>query len=320
MPVAHVHVDLGPGRSRFSLAVTTLASGQTLSIPVFVLQGATPGPRVGVSAMVHGDELDGLLIVRELWRTLDPAALRGSVWLMPVANPLAMEAISRNTPIDMLDMNRVFPGNPDGWLSELQAHAITTGFIDGLDCLVDIHAGGTFPWVDYCYIVNDAAFSRAFLSALLYEPASMYPNTTASVAVARGIPITVVEIGGGYHDQPEHVRSGVRGVVNMLRHVGVLDGAVEHRPRQLLLREIRVMRPHHGGVCVPRGTLTPATWVDGGHELADIVSAHTFETLETMVAPFPKSVVVLARNYATRVHPGDYGFMMGNGETATWYD
>jgi len=308
------------GRGRFSIPVSTLASSYPLSIPVLTITGARPGPRIGLSAMVHGDELEGLLIARELWRTIDTAELSGALWLMPVANPLAMEAISRNTPIDMLDMNRLFPGAPDGWLSEQQAHAITSGFISQVDCLVDIHAGGTFPWVDYCYVLNDEALSRAFLSALLYKPASMYPATTAAAALARGIPITVVEIGGGYHDQAEHVRNGVRGVLNMMRHAGALPGTVERRPRQLLLNEIRVMRPRHGGLCVPARPLTPATWLDGGEKLADIVNPHTFETLETMTAPFDRNVVVLTRNYATRINPGDYAFMMGNGSTAVWYD
>jgi hypothetical protein len=231
-----------------------------------------------------------------------------------------MEGISRNTPIDMLDMNRLFPGAPDGWLSEQQAHAITTGFINQVDYLIDIHAGGTFPWVDYCYVLNDEAFSRAFLSALLYKPATMYPGTTAAVALGRGTPITVVEIGGGYHDHAEHVRNGVRGVLNMLRHAGVLQGAVERRDRQLLLNEIKVMRPRHGGLCVPARMLTPGTWLDGAHALADIVSPYTFETLETLTTPFSRNVVVLCRNYATRIHPGDYAFMIGNGATASWYD
>jgi uncharacterized protein len=309
-----------PGRERFSIPVSTLASGYSLSLPVLVVTGTRPGPCVGISAMVHGDEIEGLLIVRELWRTIDPSELSGSLWMMPVANPLAMEAISRNTPIDMLDMNRLFPGSPDGWLSEQQAHAITNGFINRIDALIDVHAGGTFPWVDYCYVLNDEALSRAFMSALLYKPASMYPGTTAAAALARNIPITVIEIGGGYHDQDEHVRNGVRGVRSMMRHLGALSGPVERRDRQLLLHDIKVMRPRHGGVCVPAGPLVPGTWLDGRRPLADIVSAHTFETLETMTTPFEKNVVVLARNYATRINPGDYAFMIGNGDTAEWYD
>jgi predicted deacylase len=320
MPSTSGPPPAAPGKNRFSIPVSTLASGYALSVPVLTITGMKPGPRVGVSAMIHGDEIDGLLIVRELWRTIEPDELSGSVWLMPVANPLAMEALTRNTPVDMLDLNRLFPGAADGWLSEQQAHAITTGFINRLDCLIDIHAGGTFPWVDYCYVLNDEALSRAFLSALLYKPPSMYPGTTAAAALAHNIPIAVVEIGGGYHDQEEHVRNGVRGVLNMMRHVGVLPGSVERRSRQLRLSEIKVMRPRHGGLCVPARALTPAAWLDGGDKLADIVSATSFETLETMTAPSARSVVVLTRNYITRVNPGDYAFMMGNGATADWYD
>lgn len=320
MPFTPERVQVGPGRERYAIPVSTLASGFALSLPVLVVNGRQSGPRFGVSAMVHGDEIEGLLIIRELWRTLDPDALRGSVWLMPVANPLAMEAMTRNTPIDMLDMNRLFPGSADGWLSEQQALAMTTGFISQIDCLVDIHAGGTFPWVDYCYVVNDEAFSRAFLSALLYKPASMYPATTAAAALARNIPVTVVEIGGGYQDQEVHIRNGVNGVMNMMRHAGVLPRPAERRSGQLLLHDIKVMRPRQGGVCIPRGRLTPGSSIDGAQPLADIVSPHTFEVLETMTTPFAKNVVVLARNYMTRINPGDYTFMIGNGDTATAYD
>jgi predicted deacylase len=307
-------------KDRFAIPVSTLASGYALSIPVLTITGARPGPRVGVSAMIHGDEIEGLLIVRELWRTIDPSELSGSLWLMPVANPLAMEAMSRNTPIDMLDMNRQFPGSPDGWLSEQQAHAVTNGFIDKVEYLIDIHAGGTFPWVDYCYVLNDEPFSRAFLSALLYKPQTMYPGTTASAALARNIPITVVEIGGGYHEHADHIRNGVNGVRNMMRHVGALPGAVERRKRQLLLHEIKVMRPRHGGLCVPAVPLEPGSWLEGRRTLAEIISPHTFDTLETMTTPFERNVVVLSRNYATRINPGDYAFMIGNGATAEWYD
>lgn len=312
--------DLGAGRARLTLPVTTLASGFELPLTVLTIDGAQPGPRIGMSAMIHGDEIDGLLILRELWRSIDPADLRGSLWLLPVANPLAMEAIARNTPVDMLDMNRLFPGQPSGWFSEQQAHVIAHGFIDEIDALVDIHAGGTFPWVDYCYVVNDETWSRAFLSQLLYQPAATYSGTTATYAVSRGIPINVVEIGGGYQDQALHIANGVHGLTNMLRSKGVLDGAVERRQAQLLLRDMTVMRPRHGGLCVPRRKLVPGTLIDGAVALADIVSPYTFDVLETLTTPYDHNVVVLARNLMTRIHPGDYGFMIGNAATATTYE
>ena len=312
-------VELGSGRSRRFAPITTLASGFELGLTIHVIRGAQPGPAVGVSAMIHGDELDGLLITRELVRTLDPGAIKGSVWILGVANPLAMEGITRHTPIDMLDMNRLFPGSPDGWLSEQQAHAIAHEFIDNLEVLVDLHCGGTFPWVDYCYVINDEALSRAFLPALLYKPASTYSGTTATYAEQRGVRCTVVEIGGGYHDQPLHVANGVRGVMNQLRHAGVLDGPVERRAGQVLMRDMKVMRPRMGGICVPRAMLVPGQVLSSGTALADIVSPYTFESLETMTVPFDENIVVLCRNFVTRIHPGDYGFMIANRATSTTY-
>lgn len=311
--------DLGGGRVRRFAPITTLASGFELGLTIHVLQGREPGPTVGVSAMIHGDELDGLLIARELVKAIDPVQLKGAVWIVGVANPLAMEGVSRNTPIDMLDMNRLFPGSPDGWLGEQQAHVIAHEFIDHVDVLIDLHCGGTFPWVDYCYVVNDEGLSRAFLPALLYKPATTYSGTTATYAEQRGVRCMVVEIGGGYHDQPLHVANGVRGVLNQLRYVGALEGPVEHRPGQVLMRDMKVMRPRHGGICVPRAVLAPGQVLPSATPLADIVSPYTFEVLETMTAPYEENIVVLCRNFVTRIHPGDYGFMIANRATATTY-
>jgi hypothetical protein len=80
------------------------------------------------------------------------------------------------------------------------------------------------------------------------------------------------------------------------------------------------MRPRHGGVCVPRQRLVPGARFDGAQPLADIVSPYTFDILETLVAPYERNVVVLARNYMTRIQPGDYGFMIGNAASATTYE
>jgi len=314
-----VITDLGDGRERRVFPVTTLASGDALAVTTMVLHGDRPGPVVGVSATIHGDEFEGVLILRELWRTIQRRELSGTLWLLPVANPPALGALTRNTPVDMLDLNRNFPGSPDGWLSEQLAWTISHEFLERLDYYVDIHAGGTFPWVDYCYVLNDEAFSRAFLSQLLYKPAQLYSGTTAGVTTGRGTPTCVVEIGGGYQDQAVHTQNGVRGVRNMLRHAGALPGPATGRPGQILVHTMKVMRPHQGGLLIPEGPLPPGTQLEGSVALADIVSPYTFETLETMVTPFERNIVVLSRNYISLVQPGDYAFMIGDGATATPY-
>jgi predicted deacylase len=234
-----------------------------------------------------------------------------------VANPLALGTLTRNTPVDSLDLNRLFPGAADGWLGEQMAWAISQEFLAHLDAYIDVHAGGVFPWVDYCYLLNDEGLSRAFLSHLLYTPAQMFAGATAAFAVNLDIPTSVIEIGGGYHDQESHIHNGVLGLTNQLRHLEVLEGTADTRAGQVLLHDMKVMRPRHGGLCVPQQALPPGTTVPGGTVLAEIVSPYTFEVLETLSAPYDTSLVVLSRNYITRVQPGDYAFMIGDGVTAT---
>jgi len=304
------------GRETVNVHISHLASGMTLSTPIHIIRGNTSGPIVGISAVIHGDEIVGVQVLRELWSKLDVAQLSGEIWMLPLGNPLAFEALSRNTPLDMLDMNRQFPGSPDGWLSEQMAFHITEAFLKKIDYYIDIHAGGSFPIVDYVYLLNHEGLSRSFLSELLYKPAALYPATTAGVTIARGVPTCVLELGGGYPKQDEYVARGVANVQNMLRLCGSLAGEVETRPKQTLLHEIKVMRPRNGGLCYPAQPLPPGTRLKAGTRLAEIVSATSFQVLETMDTPFEDNVVVLSRSDVTRVNPGDYTFMIGNLATA----
>jgi uncharacterized protein len=306
-------------RERRTISVCPLASGSTLSLQLLILNGKRPGPRVGICAGIHGDEIIGVQVIRELWQSLDPDVVAGSIWFMPVANPLAFEALTRNTPIDTLDLNRNFPGAEDGWLSQQLAAAITENYLRHMNWWIDIHAGGTFPFVDYCMVLNDEGLSRAFLSDLLYRPGGTHhhPGSASEVAERLGIPTAVLEVGGGYEHQTEHVARNLRGVTNMLRYIGTLPGAVEKASRQILLNDVKTMKPRAGGLCVPTPPLAPGTVVEGHAKLAEIVSPYTFETLETVVAPFERNVIVLSRNYVTRINPGDYMFMIGDLSTAT---
>jgi predicted deacylase len=306
-------------RERRTISVCPLASGSTLSLPLLILNGRRPGPRVGICGGIHGDEIIAVQVIRELWESLDPDTVTGSIWFMPVANPLAFEALTRNTPIDMLDLNRNFPGAADGWLSEQLAAAITENYLRHMNWWIDIHAGGTFPFVDYCMVLNDEGLSRAFLSDLLYRPGETrhHPGSASEVAERLGIRTAVLELGGGYEKETEHVARNVGGVINMLRYIGTLSGEVEKAGRQILLNDIKTMKPRAGGLCYPTPPLPPGTVIEGHVKIAEIVSPYTFETLETVVTPFEKNVIVLSRNYVTRINPGDYMFMIGDLSTAT---
>ena len=308
------------GRQLSGMHIATLASGMDLALPVMTIRGARKGPTVGISGTIHGDEVVGVQVIRDLWRTLRPEEVAGTLVMLPVCNPLSFEALSRNTPLDMLDLNRTFPGSDEGWLTDRISHALTTTFLNQIDYYIDIHAGGTFPVVDYCYSVNDERFARAFLCQLLYRPKQMYPGVSAAVTLARGVPTVVIELGGGYIGQAEYIARGVRSIRNMLRSAGMLEGEVEIRSGQIALHELKVLRPKNGGLCYPSGDHRPGTEWPGGVKLAEIVSMRTFEPIETMETPFEQNIMVLHRNCVTRVNPGDYAFMVGNMATAERLD
>jgi predicted deacylase len=300
------------------IPVTMLASGRELFLPLHRLEGRSAGPTLGLSAVVHGDEPLTNEIVRRVLAEVDPAELRGTILAVPVANPLAFESLTRHTPIDQLDMNRNFPGSPNGWLSEQIAHVLSTRFVSQLDVHLDLHTGGVFPTVDYVYIFDKSReLSLAFGSRFLFEPAQPYQGTFAVPAAARGIPFFTAEVGGGSFLDAHYIEHGVRGVRNVLKQLGMLDGEVIRPPEQTIVTEMAVIRPHVGGVLYPEVGLDQlGQEVGGGTLLGRVVSPYTFETLEEIRAPYERSVMILLRNALMRVHPGDYGYMVANLATA----
>jgi len=181
---------------------------------------------------------------------------------------------------------------------------------------VDLHSGGAIPIVDYVYIQNDEALSRAFNSPVLYRPAHPYEGTTATVTVEHGIPSVTVEIGGGPNYE-QHIESGVEGLLNIMTHLEMIPGEVAPAPKQTVVTEIASIRPKEGGLLVPGFDFDSVGKVlEGEQTLATIYNPQTFEELEVIKTPFERNLVILTRGYFCKVSPGDYGFMIGNIDTA----
>lgn len=301
-----------------TIPVTTLASGFELFIPLHRLEGRASGPTLGLSAVVHGDEPLTNEIIRQVLLRVDPVQLRGTILAVPIVNTLAFESLTRHTPIDMLDLNRNFPGAPGGWLSEQIAHVLGTRFVSQLDVHVDLHTGGVFPTVDYVYIFERSReLSRSFGSTFLFEPSNPYPGTFSIPARERGIPFFTAEVGGGSFLDAHYIEHGVRGVMNVMKQLGMVDGQIVRPQRQTVVTEMAVIRPRFGGMLHPEiGLDQLGKEVRGGTLLGRVLSPHTFETLEEIRAPFDLGYMILLRGGMMRVHPGDYGYMVANAETA----
>jgi predicted deacylase len=300
------------------IPVTTMVSGGELALTIHTFRNGD-GPTVGLSAAIHGDEPIGVEALRRLAGHLTESGeeLRGTIRILPVANPLAYETNTRHTSQDDLNLNRIFPGDPDGWLSEQLAAKITAHFLHGMDAYVDLHAGGAYPVVDYVYLTTAPQLSRRYGTKLLFSPSQPYEGTSATVAGQRGIPTVTVELGGGLHSEESYCQRNLDGILNVLRTVGVLTGAPRPAPAQLLMRELAILRPHVGGILVPEVRVPDlGREVQGGTVLGRVFSPYTFELLETIRAPFDRSLLVLLRDNLAPINPGAYMYMIGNAATA----
>jgi predicted deacylase len=243
--------------------------------------------------------------------------LKGRIILLPVANPRSFAVNHRHNPLDQLNLNREFPGDPRGTYSQQLADALASEFYAKIDYNLDLHSGTDRPTVDYVYIWNDEPLSRAFGSKVLYRPeagkaGTVYAGTSKTVSMDRhGTKVVTIELGGGIVDQTPYVERTVAGLMNQLRLIGSIAGEVKPNPQQVVVRELVGIRPKHGGWLEP---LCPANGevIKGGQLLGRVVSPYDFETIEEIPTPFENGIMVMQHLTRNLVEAGDYGFMVGN--------
>ncbi|TDD25932.1 succinylglutamate desuccinylase/aspartoacylase family protein [Nonomuraea diastatica] len=299
------------------IPVTTLAGGHRLELTVHTLRGASDGPRMVMFGGIHGDEPMGSETVRRLLDAIDPAQLSGTVVAVPVANPYAHQALTRNTPLDGVNLNRIFPGDRGGSVTE-QLAAVLSGILEGADYFIDFHSGGNFATVEYAYLHDAGAeMSRAYGTSVLYR-GHPYGGSATGWALEKGVRCMVSELGGGGQRIGHYLKRGVDGTLNVLRAIGMLPGDPVAPPEdQVIVDTLTTLRPAVGGTVVSDfGAARLGERVPKGTVLAKVVSPYTSEELEVITAPYEPSILVLGREHLTNVAPGDYGFMVADGATA----
>jgi uncharacterized protein len=300
-----------------TVPVTTLANGHEVTLPVHTLTGAVGGPRLGVVSGIHGDEPLAVETVRRFLTELAREDLIGSVLAVPVANPYAHMALTRSTPLDGENLNRIFPGNAGGTLTAQIAAKLVELFAGKVDYVIDFHSGGLTACVDYAYLSQDEGMSRAYGADLLYRGPG-YVGTFTSIMQEAGVPALVSEFGGASARIGHYLDKGVRGALNVARYLGFLKGEVIETPGQRIITDLRVLSPQTGGIMLsdfePERLGEP---IPGGTVLGRVVSPYSFEELEVIRAPFESTLLVLTRPAYSNVAPGDYGFMVADAATAT---
>jgi predicted deacylase len=245
-------MKVAPGELEFgALPVGQWRGGLAASIPVMVVHGSGEGPVLWVDACIHGNEVLNIEVIRRLMREeVDPQELRGTIVAVPVVNPFAFHVGHRGTPllqdaVDITDVHGVFPGDPHGTLNDRLAHRVFSEMVK-CDFIVNLHQNTApavpFTGVATCKDQQVLAASVALAEAFglpLTEMKVDVEGTSSPAAptgwptlatLGAGIPTFIVELPPtGYIYEPS-VQLGVRGLLNVLRHLKMLEGQPEPLP------------------------------------------------------------------------------------------
>lgn len=316
--------EIGSGETGIvRIPVCTMANTHELALTVHVLDSGRPGPTVATVATHHGDEVFTIELLRRLKADMLQTDFRGTLLVMPLANPVAFAAGTRNTPTDMHNLNRVFPGNRDGWFTDILADAIWTNLIPKLDGLIDYHCGGTDTCIHYTYTLSpDTAFGRQVHELALLGSAEVLYETEhpigslAGLTTAEKIPSVILEVGGGVAFGTDYMERGLAATRRILMKLGMLDGVPEPGPARIVCRKGGSVRPHHGGLFQPGvGLDLLGKSVPGGTVLGRVISPATFDELEVITAPYPKTELMMVRSRMGKVEVGEYAYILGDGDS-----
>lgn len=227
-------------KARFWLDIAPRAAGGTWRLPLMTVTGASEGPTLLVMAGVHGDEYEGIVAIPRLFGGIQPADLRGRLLMLPVCNLPAYESARRSSPVDGLNLARVFPGARDGSITEQIAYWIGEKLLRQADFMIDLHTGGIAYELPLLvgYVHDESAYGQASLAAarafgapvLWGHPLPLPPGRSLSAAYDHGLPCVYTEAPGGSGIDPQVADCFLTGVLNVMIHLGMLVGEQSPQP------------------------------------------------------------------------------------------
>jgi len=293
-----------PGESRnVTLTVGESYSSMDVQIPIHVRRAKKDGPVVFVTAALHGDEINGTGAVRHLIQDDEFQLECGTLILIPVLNLLAFDRHSRYLP-DRRDLNRSFPGTSGGSLASRMARILFDEIVAISDFGIDLHTA-SIRRTNYPNVRGDMSnpevrkLAKSFGSEIILNGIGPVGGFRREASKA-GCPTIIMEGGEVWKVEPTIVETGVRGVKNVLRKLGMVEGKPEMPKYQLIIEKSKWIRADFGGFM--QFHVSPGDIVEQGQALATNTTL-LGDDQNTLVAPF--DAVVIGMTTLPAISPGE---------------
>ncbi len=309
-PMKLLHGSVPPGTyQRLSWSATELFEGVPIATPVLVVNGGHPGPTLCLTAAVHGDELNGIEMVRRVMHNLDADELSGAVIGVPIVNLQGFRRASRYLP-DRRDLNRYFPGNPQGSQASRIAFSFFTKVVTHCDALVDLHTG-SFERANLPQLRADLrnpdviTLTQGFGATVILhsEPAE---GTLRYAATRAGIPSVTLEAGGPSELELKEVMHGVKGIETLLNTLGMVKEVRLWGDPEPVYYQSTWIRANSGGILLSDVSL--GSTVERGDLLGTITDPMSNASTK-LFSPYSGRIIGMARNQV--VMPGFAAFHVG---------
>ena len=322
-------VPSAPGNYLVRIPVTVDLSGLEVAIWTHVLVGERPGPTLLLLSGAHGNEWGHIEFLHRFVRSFDPAAVSGTVLVVPTANQAALGALTRAVPddSDQPDVNRSYPGEGRRftWLAEQIATALAGTVIAGADAVIEFHVGIWGSAMGSSIVGSDYGIESirrgcmdlalVFGVPLIFatRAVSGFPGPRSLLGYAgerAGVPASGSMIGGtGFERGLEAGWQGanLKGIANVMAFMGLVDGEPELPESFLVYETVQRVNPKVGGLLMPaRQPEEFGRQVSAGEVLGHIISPYSLDVIETLESPMDGFLAYFSRDYPAR--PGDWAF------------
>lgn len=305
--------EIVPGKRNYlEMDVASLYTRTRIEVPVIIEKSRKSGPTLLLMGGIHGDEVNGIEIIRRLLFRKQIKPRFGTVICIPIVNVMAFLNMNRKF-ADGRDLNRAFPGNPRGSLASLVANSITKSVLPHADFVVDLHTGAeerfNYPQIRYDIThKQNIELARAFNA-----PFTLLQNKAPKGSIRRILndsrtPIIIFEGGKSKTIDEDVVETGVRGVLNVLDHLNIrkFETGLMKRPKTVFLDNNRWVRARNSGMFQP--VVENGSFVKKGQLLAYISGPYA-QFQKGMKSPIDGFVFCV--NQTSVVYLGDAIFHIG---------